>query len=33
VAHPGYVASTELSDEQRAAIAADLLAAPAAGRA
>jgi hypothetical protein len=33
VAHPGYVASTELSDEQRAAIAADLLAAPAAVRA
>jgi hypothetical protein len=25
VAHPGYSASTELSDEQRAAIASDLL--------
>jgi hypothetical protein len=33
VAHPGYSASTELSDEQRAAIAADLLPADAAERA
>jgi hypothetical protein len=33
VAHPGYSASTELSDEQRAAIAADLRPAAAAERA